>query len=209
MSATVINLEYILEKNKSYEEDFTKGSLMNLIQSTAMNDTKMRAELLDCIQVFSNYFQKTVMLRSVLNENSKYLQITQEHLTEEFGHNISLMHDRHDKEPIWDPILESCSCWFAWKMLTLDNLEKTFLVHLVLEVSANIFFIKAHQVMLKYNETNYFKIHAKIDEHHATMGHDFLRNLREDEYKSLLIIQKQAWDVLNTACNRMAELTYN
>ena len=165
-----INLNYVLLKNKEFTEKFTKSSLMTLIQSTKMDDAKNRIQLLDCIQVFSNYFQKTVMLRFVLNDNGIFSDTVQQHLSEEFGHDISLMNDRKERPPTWDPILDACSCWFSWKMFTLDNFEKTVLIHLVLEASAHLFFMEAHKVMSKYTETDYFKIHADVDEHHERLS---------------------------------------
>lgn len=201
------DLRFLLNKNLEYSNTFKQSSLMSLIVDESMQKPECRRRLLDCIQVFSNYFQKTVMLRLVLNDNSSHIKIAQTHLAEEFGHDISLMHDRNDREPIWDPILEASSAWFSWKMLTLDNYEKTILVHQVLEESANIFFVKANQVMLRYNETEYFKIHAEIDDEHAAMGISLLKDLTSAQYLNLAIIQQQGWDVLNVVCNRIAELT--
>lgn len=207
MTSSHYDLNYILSKNAAYAQDFQQSSLMQLIQDSTMQNNKSRKRLLDCIQVFSNYFQKTVMLRRVLNDNAHYIKIAQAHLAEEFGHDMSLMQDRNNQEPIWDPILDASSAWFSWKMLTLDNHEKTLLVHLVLEVSANIFFVKAHEIMLKYNETDYFKIHAEVDDEHAAMGISLLQDLTPAQYTSLVIVQQQGWDVLNIVCARIAELT--
>ncbi len=58
-----------------------------------------------------------------------------------------------------------------------------------------------------FGETDYFKLHSEVDEHHETMGLALLKGLRETDYQNLLTIQQQGWDVLNTACNRIAELT--
>lgn len=206
MSNQTLNLHYLISKNSAFSHAFTHNSLMTLIKSTQMDKAQNRLQLLDCIQVFSNYFQKTVMLRSVLNDNNIFEKIAQQHLVEEFGHNISLMHDRKERPPMWDPILDACSCWFSWKMLTLDNSEKTVLVHLVLEASAHMFFVEAHKVMAKYSETDYFKIHAEVDEDHENMGLDLLEGLREVDYQHLLAIQQQGWDILNTVCDRIAKL---
>jgi hypothetical protein len=207
MSSSNYNLEYLLEKNKEFVKNYEQNELMVLVKSHSMADSKKRALLLDCIQVFSNYFQKTIMLRSVLTENKMFLDIVHMHLVEEFGHDISLMNDRQNNPPKWDPILESCSCWFAWKMFTLDNVEKTLLVHLVLEASAHLFFREAHRVMDAFGETDYFKIHSELDEHHETMGLELLEGLREVDYQHLLVIQQQGWDILNAVCHRISELT--
>lgn len=201
-----MDLNYLLLKNKEFATAFKSSALMTLIQSDKMEEAQRRMRLLDCIQVFSNYFQKMVMLRSVLNDSQTFSYVIQEHLEEEFEHNVALMHDRNNRPPIWDPVLDACSCWFAWKMFTLNNAEKTILVHLVLEASAHLFFIEAHKVMAKYAETDYFKIHAIADEHHEAMGLDLLEGLRESEYQSLLDTQKQGWGVLNSVCERMAEI---
>ncbi len=207
MSNNDYDLNFIITKNNEFANDFKQSPLMNLIQDTSMQNSDSRKRLLDCIQVFSNYFQKTVMLRRVLSDNLMHIKIAQAHLAEEFGHDISLMHDRNDREPIWDPILDASSSWFSWKMITLDNSEKTLLVHLVLEESANIFFVKANEIMLKYKETDYFKIHAEVDDAHAAMGISLLHDLTKLQYKNLAIVQQQGWDVLNVVCNRIAELT--
>jgi len=201
------NLRFILDKNLEYCNIFKQSALMRLIVDESMQNQEYRKRLLDCIQVFSNYFQKTVMLRFVLNDNPNHIKIAQTHLAEEFGHDVSLMRDRNEMEPIWDPILEASSAWFSWKMITLNNYEKTLLVHQVLEESANIFFVKANEVMLRYKETEYFKMHAEIDDSHASMGIKLLQDLTSAEYLNLAIIQQQGWDVLNVVCNRITELT--
>ena len=207
MSDKTFDLDDLLNTQRRLTEAFKDNPLMQLIDSPMMQQAHNRVRLLDCIQVFSNYFQKTVMLRDVLNDNNRYAPIVRAHLVEEFGHDVALMHDRKDREPIWDPILEACSCWFSWQMLALDNIEKTVLVHMVLEASAHLFFIKAHRVMRQYAETDYFKIHADVDEHHETMGLELLTGLRTVDYQRLLEVQQQGWDMLNTACRRMAELS--
>lgn len=117
------------------------------------------------------------------------------------------MEDRNNREVVWDPVLEASSAWFAWKMLTLDNYEKTLLIHLVLEESANIFFVEANNVMLKYKETDYFAVHAEVDSHHSTMGISLLKDLTSLQYANLAIIQQQGWDMLNVVCKRIAELS--
>ncbi len=200
------NFAQLLLQNQKYVAIYQTNPLMILIKSEIMRDKKNRQSLLDAIQVFSNYFQKTVMLRSVLTEDNAYLHVAQAHLSEEFGHDIALMHDRGEKLPQWDAILEACSCWFAWKMFTLDNADKTVLVHLVLESSANLFFKEAHRVMSHYGETNYFKIHCDADEHHEAMGFALLKDLRPQDYQHLFEVQRQGWDVLYTACARIADL---
>jgi len=200
------SLKYILKKNQYYVEKYYENRLMQFICSEQMSNVELRKRLLDCIQVFSNYFQKTVMLRNVFSEAPRFCEGAQEHLDEEFGHNLALMKDRKNRPCVWDAILEATSAWFTWKMFVLDNEEKTVLIHLVLEASANIFFREAHKVMSRYGETDYFKIHSEADEKHEKMGHALLENLSPEKYARLLDVQKQGWDVLNAACRRIAEI---
>ncbi len=200
-------LGFLLENNRIFVEKYKKNSLVRLMKSHEMNQQKKREQLLDCIQVFSNFFQKTVMLRSVFTEDNYFMEISQKHLLEEFGHNNLLKSDRKNRPEKWDPVLDSGSCWFAWKMLSLDNADKALLIHFVLEASAHVFFKEAHRIMEKYSETDYFKIHSELDEAHESMGLALLDRLREADYRRLLEIQRQGWDVLNAVCDRITELT--
>lgn len=197
----------ILQKNKAYASLYKKNALMTLLESKKLQSQKTRDNLLACIQTLSDYFQKVVMLRNVFCEDQRYARITQEHLKEEFLHNLALMKDRKNKPTKWDPILEATSSWFAWKMMTLNEQEKTLLVHFVLETSGNIFFHKAYKVLGKYGETDYFKIHSEADEEHEKMGEALLKNTSKDNLPRMLEVLQQGWDVLNAACNRIAELT--
>lgn len=203
------SLSVLLKRNEEFAEKYRNSSIMKLIKSTEMSQREARERLLDCIQVFSNYFQKAVMLRNIFCDNRKFLAVTQEHLNEEFAHNLSLDRDRNYRPHVWDAILEATSSWFMLKMFTLDEEEKTVLVHLVLETSANIFFQEAHKVMHTYDETDYFKIHSEADEKHEKMGISLLQNLSPKKYARLLEVQQQGWDVLTATCNRIAELNKN
>lgn len=200
------SLEYLLKKNQDFVEEYKKNPFMKPIYANQKMDLKIEEIFLDCIQVFSNYFQKVVMLRNVFSEIPRFCEGAQEHLDEEFGHNLALMKDRKNRPPVWDPILEATSAWFTWKMFVLDNEEKTVLIHLVLESSANVFFQQAHKVMSHYGKTDYFKTHAEADEKHEKMGRALLENLSPEKYARLLDVQKQGWDVLNAACRRIAEI---
>jgi hypothetical protein len=200
------SLSLLLENNKTFANEYENNPLMQLIKSDSMKEKSMREQLLDCIQVFSDYFQKVVMLRYVFCDNPKFFSISHQHLNEEYGHNVALKQDRHHRSAVWNPILEATSSWFAWKMLTLDGEEKTVLVHLVLETSAQLFFKQAHQIMDRYKETQYFKVHFAADEQHEQMGIALLQGLTAEKYQRLRDIQSQGWSVLNAACEQITSL---
>ena len=202
-----IDLNVLLENNKVLNKEYENNLLMQLLKSNLIQEKHIRERLLDCIQVFSDYFQKVVMLRYIFSDNSKFSSVTHQHLNEEYGHNTFLNQDRHYRPSVWDPILEATGSWFAWKMFTLDAEEKTVLVHFVLEASAQLFFKRAHQVMDQYQETQYFKLHFEIDEQHEEMGTALLQGLTTEKYQQLQKIQCQGWKILNTACEQIAKLT--
>lgn len=198
--------DLILERNKDFANEYQKNGLMQLVKSPLIENRLTAESLLDAIQVLSDYFQKVVMLRNVLCDNSYILAITTQHLNEEFGHNQSLLKDRNNRPPVWDPILEATSSWFVWKMFTLDNDQKSVLIHLVLESSANIFFTAAFQIMNKHYDTDYFIKHANLDEGHEEMGIELIRGVSLQRKADLFLIQEQGWEMMNQACNRIAQL---
>ena len=200
------SLILLLNENKKFIDKFKHGRLMQLINSRRINEKFIRNKLLSCIQLFSDHFQKCVMLRHVLTDKENFKEVTQKHLDEEYNHNISLLADRNYTPPVWDPLLEATSAWFTWKMLLLDNVEKLLLVHWVLETSAHVFFTAAHKMMDSFKETDYFSVHAFSDKNHMMMGLDFLSDLRNEDYFHLSRIQQQGWDMLYAACDRIAQL---
>lgn len=202
-------LQSLLDKNKVFSEQFKKSPLLKLISSQIFHDRNIRNRLLDSIQVLSNYFQKVVMMRHVFCEDEKFLKITTMHLLEEFSHDTQLNNDRNNRPLIWDPVLDSGGCWFAWKMFTLDNQEKTVLVHLVLETSGNIFFQEAHKYLTRYGETKYFETHAKADEEHEKMGLDAIKSIDEEKAQRLFLVQQQGWEIMNIVCNQIKKIVFS
>lgn len=200
-------LASLLEKQETYLQQFKQSQLIQFIKSSEVDRKEARIKLLDCIQTFSDYFQKAVMLRAIFTEHSMLGKLAQEHLNEEFGHNTSLLIDRSNRPPYFDPVLDSTAAWFCWKMLTLGHLEKALLMHWVLESSAYLFFLEAHKVMEKYGETNYFKVHAEADEAHQHFDLTLLKNLTPTDYQNLNTVVEQGWQVLLTVCNQIAELS--
>ncbi|HLD16942.1 MAG TPA: hypothetical protein VJB02_04425 [Coxiellaceae bacterium] len=203
------NLETLLAVNKTYVEQFKLSSLIAFIQSPSVHDEHAQKTLLDCIQLFSDHFQKMITARYLTTEKTFFKKIALEHFKEEFGHNELLLKDRNNEPPAWDPILDATASWFIWKMIELDNIEKTFLMHLVLEASANVFFSEADRVMQQYGITKYFSLHAEVDEDHELMGLKLLEGLREQEYFYLFQTQKQGWEMITAACDRIAKIIEN
>jgi quercetin dioxygenase-like cupin family protein len=201
------SFELLIERNRQYCDEHRNNPLFELIQSGRLDDNRCRQRFLDAVQVWSNWFQKAMMARSVFNEDPRFVSLFQQHLDEEYGHNTKLAADRGgQREPLWDPILEATSTWFVWKMLSLDNLEKTVLIHLVLEAAASTFHPMAQPIMDVYHETDYFALHNEADDEHEVMALEYLKGYQPEIYRRLMRVQKEGWEMFNTLCARMVAL---
>lgn len=200
-------LAKLLQRNKQFVEDHKKNPMFELVTSGRLADERLRNRFFDCVQVWSNFFQKTILARSAFTEERHFALLFEKHLDEEYGHNTNLAAERGNAlQIVWDPILEATSNWFAWKMLTLDNTEKTVLVHLVLEVGSSAFSTVANPIVASFQETEYFAIHDEADDDHQEMGLELLVDLAPKSYDRLMKIQQEGWDMLNVLCARIAEL---
>lgn len=200
-------LEKLLQRNQQLSEEHKQNPMFALVKSGRLADERLRNRFFDCVQVWSNFFQKTILARSAFTEEPQFVQLFQKHLDEEYGHNTNLAAERANAlQPIWDPILEATSNWFVSKMLTLDNTEKTVLVHLVLEVGSSVFSKVASPIFARFQDTEYFAIHDAADEEHQQMGLELLSDLEPKNYDRLMQIQQQGWGMLNVLCARIAEL---
>lgn len=200
-------LAKLLQRNKQFIEDHKKNPMFELAISGRLADERLRNRFFDCVQVWSNFFQKILLARSTFTEDREFALLFKKHLDEEYGHNTNLAAERGDVlKIVWDPILEATSNWFAWKMLTLDSIEKTVLVHLVLEVGSSVFSKVANPIIASFQETEYFAVHDEADDNHKQMGLELLMELEPRSYDRLMQIQQEGWDMLNVLCARIAEL---
>ena len=188
---------------------FENSDLLKLLSKKELEEKEMRDKVLNCIQVFANYFQKIVMLRNIFTNDSAFSVMARAHLNEELGHDDILIKERGNKNTFFDPILDSAMAWFCWKMMGLNDLEKTVLMHWVLESSAYCFFINAKKIFDNYDEMEYFKIHSEADEEHKNIDPALLNNLHSNEYDNLATVLAQGWAVMTAACNRIAEIVGN
>lgn len=201
-----MNEEDLYQQQEECLKKFKNSHLLKILSSIELDKKEIRDIILDCIQIFANYFQKIVMLRGAFTYSLVLSSMARMHLNDELGHDAILMKERNDRNPIFDPILDSSMAWFCWQMFGLNDLEKTILMHWVLESSAYCFFINAKTVFDRYDKMKYFEIHAEADEEHKNVAPAFLNNLRPAEYARLETVLVQGWAVMTTACNRIAEL---
>jgi len=196
----------LMRKNETYLAHFDRNPLFALVNSPVFQQEAVRNRFLDCLQVWSDKYQKMVLARSVFCESPRFASLTGQHLREEFGHNTDLQSMRAERPAVWDPILEATANWFPWKIMTLSETEKIVLVHTVVEASATIFY-KHVRPAINAAEDPHFETHSVLDHDHQNMGLHELRHLRSEEYSRLEQIQAEGWAMLDAVMARIAQLT--
>lgn len=183
----------------SFFQMLTDGTLENLRQ---------REMFFDCLQAWSSHFQTLIFARQSACADDKYQRMFLQHLQEEIGHDLLLAAEREPKKRLWDATIEATASWFISRMLVLDNIEKTAIVHLVLETSASEFHSLAKNALARFGKLKYFDIHAEVDCEHVELGTELLKNQTHQTYSRLKTVIEQAWDMLDTMLERMTELVY-
>ncbi len=187
-----------------------KKTLNNEFFSLLKNKTHLsslkKQRFLDCVQVFSDYFQLIMFSREATCEDKTYIPLFLKHLQEEFGHN-ELLANRENKHVIKDPILHASSSWFCYQMFVLDNIEKTALIHLILETGGSYYGNWAKEKVGKNVHSNYFDIHGEGDDEHAQMGKKLLKGQDALTYRRLHQVIDKGWEMLNIMLNRIAVLS--
>ena len=196
------NLDFscILRRNKMFMEEFSKNPLFSFLNNEKNQTEGIREKFLSLFQVWSNSFQRMVLLRSALCYSPIHQKIADQHLREEFGHNSSFTSTSFFK----DPVLQAVSDWLPWRVLSLSEEEKIVLVHLVIEASATVFYESIPFFIAKSSFcAEHFAIHQKLDESHENLGNSLLEGLDTRIYERLSIIQKEGWDMIGQVFERM------
>ena len=82
------DLQAVIDNNALWIKKFSQSAMVTLLKEPVINSEEGITSLMNCIQTFSNYFQKTVMLRATLTDNLKFSVSAQQHLDEEYGHHM-------------------------------------------------------------------------------------------------------------------------
>ena len=131
-----LSLLNLLDQNQQFLEKFSRNPLFSFLNDKKYQTEKIREQFLSLFQVWSNSFQRMVLLRSALCYHNDHQEVADQHLQEEFGHNSDFI----SKNSFKDPVLQAVSDWFPWRILSLSEEEKIVLVHLVIEASATVFY---------------------------------------------------------------------
>ena len=201
----VLSIDMLIEENLSQLTKFNNCDLMKLLKSGLIRDQKVRDHILDYLQIFSNAFQKIVMQRFISTNTPLFSKIAEKHLQEEFGHNLILKKNRHDREAPEDYSIQENSNWFINQMLIADDVSKHVLMHLILETTADLFFKSAYKAFLPYEKIDYLHLHDEADEDHSQMGMKQLASIDLSSVDGLMPLFNEGWDRVIVICNRIAE----
>lgn len=199
------SFESLLKYNENLFQQFIKRPFFLLLMEQKLKENSQKEKFLNCVQVFSNEFQKILFARQASCVDKKFIPTFTRHFNEELGHDELLL-QRKNIENEQDSILVASSSWFVWQMFVRDNIEKVVLMHLVLEMSGDFYHSIATKVFNDEIESNYFDIHAELDEFHANMGVDLLEGLSSEDYHRLETVAQQGWRMLTVMVDRTYQL---
>lgn len=198
--------EHLFKRNEGFMERFDKHRLFALVRKGLLKRPEARRRFLDCFQVWSNHFQKMVLMRVTTLQDQRFEDLAWEHLTEELGHNRDLAKSRGDLQAVFDPVLEAASSWFPSIMSSISDEEKVVLVHLVVEASATFFYKHIQPAISSTGTEAHFDGHKVDDVRHVEMGYEFLRKHSFDDARRLFDIQEKGWAMLGVVMGRIADL---
>jgi hypothetical protein len=190
-----------LEQNK---EAFRSSALMRLLGNSRLAEPAVKARLMAGLQVWANHFQTLLHLRMALGRDPAHIAVAADHQQEELGHHHNLRRQRGPGAiDIWDPVMEGAAHWFVARFHAATDLERTMIMHLVIESSAEIFFLKSAYV---FPDMPHFSGHAEDDGGHIAMGLGLLSAATAQEVAPLRELHDQGWRMITLLCDRMAEV---
>lgn len=200
------SLEILIRRNKKFTENFKKNLLFRLMASGYFNSKQKRDIFLEYFQIWSNYFQKTMLLKTALCDDPRFVPIFYQHFTEEFGHDKMFNKENSKINVKKDAILEALCNWFLSKMLSFTPYEQVVVINLCLEAAAVVFYGLAKPVIDPDSQLKHFEVHNEIDISHEEMGISLLENLPVLQYERLFEIQEDSWNMCGALIQRLGEL---
>jgi mannose-6-phosphate isomerase-like protein (cupin superfamily) len=198
-------LEALLASNRLARATFAGHPVFMLAREHRFADPVARQRLTAHLQVWSDHFQRILRLRSALSDDVNHAAVAEAHLREELGHNEQLGRTLRDVRP-WDPVLESMCAWFVWKTQALGDVERTVLVHLVLEAAASVFYSQMQPWFAGDRAANHFDAHVLDDDRHTMMGVEVLRNAAALDVPRLSHLHERGWHVMNAMFDRIVAI---
>ena len=200
------SLDLLIKRNNNFKENFKKNQIFKLMDTGYFCLEGKREKFLSYFQVWSNYFQKAMLLRTALCDDPNFIPIFYQHLTEEFGHDRMFNKERSAVNVRKDAILEALCNWFLSKMLSFSPYEQVVVMNLCLEAAAVVFYGRARSIIDPDDQFEHFQAHHEVDVAHEEMGLSLLKNLPALQYERLFKVQEDAWAMCEALIHRLSEL---
>jgi quercetin dioxygenase-like cupin family protein len=197
-------LRELLARNERFAADFSNNSLFKFTREGGFSRPEVLQEFLTYFQLWSDAFQDMVKVRAQLGQTTPHRELAQRHWEEEKGHNSVLRRDGNQlSERAWDPVVVAIGGWFVSQMLTLSEVQQTLLIHLVVEVSAVVFYSEMTPRM-PLEISAHFKMHHGVDDEHVMLGVSVLEQCELDlQAESLFLTQQLGWEKLSQLFSRI------
>ena len=138
------SFELLIRRNNKYKDNFKNNPLFKLMDSGYFNSEEKRQSYLGYFQIWSTYFQKTMLLKTALCDDPNFIPIFYQHFAEEYGHDQILSKDRRrvrgglEINVKKDAILEALCSWSLSKMLSFSPYEQVVVINLCIEALSTI-----------------------------------------------------------------------
>jgi mannose-6-phosphate isomerase-like protein (cupin superfamily) len=203
----IFTLPNLLALNAELAEAYGRSDLLRLIEGKGICDGGVREGLLDGLQVWSDHFQRLLAFRLAYSEQEAHRRVALMHLKDEEGHNHELRSQRGGRPAkVLDPPFYAAADWFKVLMISGSDIEKTAVMHLVLERSGQIFHERAARV---FPNMAHFQDHGDHDVAHVELGISLLEGLSVPELQALGSTLEEGWRMMTRLCDRMAHLAEN
>jgi quercetin dioxygenase-like cupin family protein len=202
-------LEKLVEYNRTRIQEFARRPIFRLLADGSLDEPALRKRYLDALQIWVNGNQRLLFNRQASCRDPRFEAVFLRHLQEELGHDVLHAERQDETRPdpsVRDPILEAITDWFVYQMHVLDNVEKTAIIHLVIENASVTYHRLAAPALARYVNTRYFDVHIEADSGHAALGELLLQNQSSRVYDRLRAIVRQAWDMIGAMTDRVVEL---
>lgn len=201
--------ESLLALNNSRIENFKQCRFLKMLTDGTLNNPQKRQRYVDALQIWSNYNQDLLLARQGTTSDTLFAPIFLQHMSEEVGHDqVHAERGEHFTSPTSlseDPIIEAIANWFICQMFRKDNIEKTALIHLVIENGSDIYHRIARPILKATVNDHYFELH-EADTEHAKIALHLLNHLSAAQYKELHQLIKKGWNMLACMTDRICQL---
>ena len=196
------DLQRVADHNARRQAEYAETELPRLLADEGTPEATRRA-VLTYLQPWSNAFQRMISARVTFERDPDLRALALEHQREEIGHDAILARSRAgDEQTVWDPVIEAGAAWFVDQVATLSGVQRTVLMHLVLE-AGSLELSKAG--VRAFPGDDYFSLHDEADVEHLEMGYEVLRQRKDWSASELITLIDQAWQVITVVSDHIAE----